>query len=176
MWAIATKNNKAKQTSSHSFNDNATNLKLRRIVPLGIIFFILILIVILFFLLKNFNSPEAQTKILVNAVDNNDTQKVATVLSTKDNKVDPDEAKEYIKYIKSEVGMKSFKSDIKETVSKLNKNNSSVASYIQTRSGQDVLRISKNGTRYLFFDNMSFTAPTKQPIIKPKEKLSMNSK
>ncbi|BBD91727.1 zinc ribbon domain-containing protein [Staphylococcus caprae] len=164
------KNNKAKQTSSHSFNDNATNLKLRRIVPLGIIFFILILIVILFFLLKNFNSPEAQTKILVNAVDNNDTQKVATVLSTKDNKVDPDEAKEYIKYIKSEVGMKSFKSDIKETVSKLNKNNSSVASYIQTRSGQDVLRISKNGTRYLFFDNMSFTAPTKQPIIKPKEK------
>lgn len=39
--------------------------------------------------------------------------------------------------------MKSFKSDIKETVSKLNKNNSSVASYIQTRSGQDVLRISK---------------------------------
>ena len=29
--------------------------------------------------------------------------------------------KEYIKYIKSEVGMKSFKSDIKETVSKLNK-------------------------------------------------------
>lgn len=72
--------------------------------------------------------------------------------------------------------MKSFKSDIKETVSKLNKNNSSVASYIQTRSGQDVLRISKNGTRYLFSDNMSFTAPTKQPIIKPKEKLSMNSK
>ena len=35
VWAIATKkNNKAKQTSSHSFNDNATNLKLRRIVPL----------------------------------------------------------------------------------------------------------------------------------------------
>ena len=101
----------------------------------------MILIVILFFLLKIFN--RAQTKILVNAVDNNDTQKVATVLSTKDNKVDPDEAKEYIKYIKSEVGMKSFKSDIKETVSKLNKNNSSVASYIQTRSGQDVLRISK---------------------------------
>ena len=48
---------------------------------------------VLFFLLKNFNSPDAQAKILVNAVDNNDTQKVATLLSTKDNKVDPDEAK-----------------------------------------------------------------------------------
>ena len=69
-------------------------------------------------------------------------KRLQQLLSTKDNKVDPDEAKEYIKYIKSEVGMKSFKSDIKETVSKLNKI-FSVASYIQTRSGQDVLRISK---------------------------------
>ena len=92
--------NKTKQQSSQSQNNNATNLKLRRIVPLGIVFFILILIVVFFFLLKNFNSPDAQAKILVNAVDNNDTQKVATLLSTKDNKVDPDEAKEYIKYIK----------------------------------------------------------------------------
>ncbi len=32
-------------------------------------FFILILIIILFFLLRNFNSPEAQTKILVNAIE-----------------------------------------------------------------------------------------------------------
>ena len=37
--------------------------------------------------------------------------------------------------------MKSFKSDIKETVSKLNKN--ILVSFIQTRSGQDVLRIVK---------------------------------
>ena len=43
-----------------------------------------------------------------------------------------------------------------------------MASYIQTKSGQDVLKISKNGTKYLIFDNMSFTAPTKKPIIKPK--------
>ncbi len=53
---------------------------------------------------------------------------------------------------------------------KLNKSKTSVASYIQTRSGQNILRVSKNGTRYIFFDNMSFTAPTKQPIVKPKEK------
>ena len=43
-----------------------------------------------------------------------------------------------------------------------------MASYIQTRDGQDVLRVSKNGTRYLIFDNMSFNAPTKQPVVKPK--------
>lgn len=44
-------------------------------VPWAIGFFILILIIILFFLLRNFNSPEAQTKILVNAIENNDKQK-----------------------------------------------------------------------------------------------------
>ena len=63
--------------------------------------------VILFFLLRNFNSPNAQTKILVNAIDNDDNQKVATLLSTKDNKVDPDEASAYIKYIKK-VGIKTL--------------------------------------------------------------------
>lgn len=146
------------------------NIKMRKMVPWAIGFFILILIIILFFLLRNFNSPEAQTKILVNAIENNDKQKVATLLSTKDNKVDSEEAKVYINYIKDEVGLKQFVSDLKNTVHKLNKSKTSVASYIQTRSGQNILRVSKNGTRYIFFDNMSFTAPTKQPIVKPKEK------
>ncbi|WP_256075798.1 DUF1381 domain-containing protein, partial [Staphylococcus aureus] len=81
-----------------------------------------------------------------------------------------EEAKVYINYIKDEVGLKQFVSDLKNTVQKLNKSKTSVASYIQTRSGQNILRLSKNGTRYIFFDNMSFTAPTKQPIVKPKEK------
>ncbi|MBU5849196.1 hypothetical protein JVV55_19210, partial [Vibrio cholerae O1] len=71
-----------------------------------------------FFLLRNFNSPEAQTKILVNAIENNDKQKVATLLSTKDNKVDYEEAKVYINYIKDEVGLKQFVSDLKNTVHK----------------------------------------------------------
>ncbi|HDY9494071.1 TPA: hypothetical protein RRM84_001757 [Staphylococcus argenteus] len=146
------------------------NIKIRKMVPWAIGFFIIILIIILFFLLRNFNSPEAQTKILVNAIENNDKQKVATLLSTKDNKVDSEEAKVYIRYIKDEVGLKQFVTDLENTVHKLNKSKTSVASYIQTRSGQNVLRVSKNGRRYIFFDNMSFTAPTKQPIIKPKEK------
>ncbi len=100
-------------------------------------------------LLENSISPEAQTKILVNAI-NNDKQKVATLLSIKDNKVDSEEAKVYINYIKDEVGLKQFVSDLKNTVHKLNKSKTSVASYIQTRSGQNILRVSKNGTRYIF--------------------------
>ncbi len=56
---------------------------MRKMVPWAIGFFILILIIILFFLLRNFNSPECATKILVNAIENNDKQKVATLLSTK---------------------------------------------------------------------------------------------
>ena len=104
--------------------------------------------VILFFLLRNFNSPNAQTKILVNAIDNDDNQKVATLLSTKDNKVDPDEASAYIKYIKSR--NKNFIRDVRNTVDKLNKSHSSVASYIQTRDGQDVLRVSKMGHDILY--------------------------
>ena len=161
-------NSEQHENSTNQSSNKTTNIKIRKIVPVAIIFFIIILLVILFFLLRNFNSPNAQTKILVNAIDNDDNQKVATLLSTKDNKVDPDEASAYIKYIKKEVGIKNFIRDVRNTVDKLNKSHSSVASYIQTRDGQDVLRVSKNGTRYLIFDNMSFNAPTKQPVVKPK--------
>ncbi|HBO6125569.1 TPA: hypothetical protein L4577_006275, partial [Pseudomonas aeruginosa] len=141
-------NSEQHQSNTNQSSDKTTNIKIRKIVPVAIIFFIIILLVILFFLLRNFNSPNAQTKILVNAIDNDDNQKVATLLSTKDNKVDPDEASAYIKYIKKEVGIKNFIRDVRNTVDKLNKSHSSVASYIQTRDGQDVLRVSKNGTRY----------------------------
>ncbi len=68
------------------------------------------------------------------------------------------------------LGLSNLSATLKNTVHKLNKSKTSVASYIQTRSGRNILRVSKNGTRYIFFDNMSFTAPTKQPIVKPKEK------
>lgn len=38
----------------------------------------------------------------------------------------------------------------------------------KTRAGNNYLRVSKNGTRLLIFDNMSYTAPTKKAIVKPK--------
>ena len=63
----------------------------------------------------------------MNAIENNDKKKVATLLSTKDNKVDSEEAKVYINYIKDEVGLKQFVSDLKNTVHKLNKSKTSVA-------------------------------------------------
>ena len=52
--------------------------------------------------MKNFNSPEAQSEILINAIDNNDTQKLSTILSTQNNSVDENEAEAYIGYIKEE--------------------------------------------------------------------------
>ena len=75
-----------------------TNQNLRKMVPWGIGIFIVILLIILFFLLRNFNTPEAQAKILANAVKNNDTQRIATILSTRENKVSTYEAETYIKY------------------------------------------------------------------------------
>lgn len=49
----------------------------------------------------------------------------------------------HILNILKEVGIKNFIRDVRNTVDKLNKSHSSVASYIQTRDGQDVLRVSK---------------------------------
>ena len=156
------------ENSSNQASNEAT-IRLKKIVPWAIGGFIIILLIIVFVLLKNFNSPDAQAKILINAIDNDDSQKVATMLTTRDNKVDETEAQTYIKYIKKEVGMTKFIFDIRETVEKLNKSETRVAAYLQTRAGENVLRVSKNGRRYLIFNNMSFTPPTKEVTVKPKE-------
>src|SRR5699024_6421543 len=140
-----------------------------KVIPLGIAFFILILLIIIFFLLKNFNSPEAQSEIIINAVNHNDTQKLSTLLSTQNNSVDENEAKSYIKYIKNEVGMDNFVEDVNNKIAKLNKSETKESDFVTAKNGEKVLRISKNGTRYLIFDNMSFTAPTKEAIVKPKK-------
>ena len=158
------------KTMTRSSKDNviATNIRARKIIPWGIAFFIIILLIIIFFLLKNFNSPEAQSDILINAVDNNDTQKLSTILSTQNNSVDDNEATAYIQYIRDEVGMKNFVKDVNQKIKKLNESDTKESDYVTAKNGENVLRISKNGRRYMFFDNMSFTAPTKEAIIKTK--------
>ncbi|WP_105978760.1 TcaA NTF2-like domain-containing protein [Staphylococcus simulans] len=146
-----------------------TNQNLRKMVPWGISIFIVILLIILFFLLRNFNTPEAQAKILANAVKNNDTQRIATILSTRENKVSTYEAETYIKYIKSEIGQNKFDKELQETIRNIDRNDKD-ASFIKTPDGNKILRITKNGRRFIFFDNISFTTITKKPIIKPKTK------
>lgn len=146
-----------------------TNQNLRRMVPWGIGIFIIILLIILFFLLRNFNTPEAQAQILANAVKNNDTQRIATILSTRENKVSTYEAETYIKYIKSEIGQNKFDKELQETIRNIDRNDKD-ASYIKTPDGNKILRITKNGRRFIFFDNISFTTITKKPIVKPKTK------
>ncbi|ANK39191.1 zinc-ribbon domain-containing protein [Staphylococcus equorum] len=165
-----------KMTRSTKTNKNTTNINVRKVIPWGIAFFILILLIIVFFLVRNFNSPEAQSEIIINAVDNNDTQKLSTLLSTQNNSVDENEADAYIKYIKNEVGMDNFVKDVNSKIAKLNQNDTKNSDFVTAKNGEKVLRISKNGTRYLIFDNMSFTAPTKEAIVKPKQETTYKFK
>lgn len=162
------KKSDSKDKQIHTPQTNTSNIKIRKFIPWAIVAFIVILLVIVFLLVRNCNTPDAQTKILVNAIDNNDSQKVATLLSSKNSHIDSDEASVYIDYIRSEVGMKKFAHDIRSTVETLNKSDSKEAINLKTRAGNNYLRVSKNGTRLLIFDNMSYTAPTKQAIVKPK--------
>ncbi|PWZ47442.1 teicoplanin resistance protein VanZ, partial [Staphylococcus pseudintermedius] len=52
---------------SSSSNNNKRPPSLKKVIPIAIVSFIIILLIILFLLLRNFNSPEAQAKILINA-------------------------------------------------------------------------------------------------------------
>src|SRR5699024_6218955 len=127
-----------------------------------------ILVLVIFILLKNSNAAEAQAEILVNAVYINVTQKTSTLLSTHNISVDDNQAKAYNKYIINEVAMKELVKEINKKVTEINDSNTNEEDYVTAKNGEKVLRISKNGQRYLIFDNMSFTAPTKEAIVKPK--------
>lgn len=162
------KANSKKKKTNKTTNENI-NQSIRKMVPWGIGTFIIILLIILFFLLKNFNSPEAQAKIFVNAVKNNDTQRISNILSTRDNKVGGDEAETYIKYIKNEIGLKKFDKELNDTVHDIDKKNKD-AGYIKTPDGNNILRVTMNGRRYIFFDNIGFSTETKKAIIKKKAK------
>lgn len=175
---MAQSQNSKRSASKHSNNKKRNtnkapreniNQNIRKMVPWGIGTFIVILLIILFFLLKNFNSPEAQAKIFVNAVKNNDTQRIANILSTRDNKVGSDEAETYIKYIKHEIGLKKFNQELNDTVHDIDKKDKD-ADYIKTPDGNNVLRVTMNGRRYIFFDNIGFATETKKAIIKKKAK------
>ncbi|UEX90484.1 TcaA second domain-containing protein [Staphylococcus ratti] len=143
----------------------AKQLKMKQMIPLGIFVFIIILLMILFLLLRNYNSPEAQANLLINAIDNDDASRVSSLLSSKENKVGRKEATIYIQFIKKEIGTRQFEKEVHKTVDQLDKK-STVAKYIKTKDGVDVLRISMNGRRYFLFDNLGFQAPTKQAEIK----------
>ncbi|MCS4486094.1 TcaA NTF2-like domain-containing protein [Staphylococcus americanisciuri] len=147
------------ETSAASMN------VLKKWVPVIIVSFIIVLLLILFLLLRNFNSPEAQAKIFVNAVQNDDASKVATLISTKQNKVGRKDAERYIQFIKNEMGFKVLKKEVYTHVEKLNED-SPVAYEIKTADNQTILRISKNGRRYFIFDNLGFQAPTKNAVLK----------
>ncbi|MDU4449654.1 MAG: hypothetical protein E7I78_06540, partial [Staphylococcus lugdunensis] len=75
----ATINDNGENNSNQASNE--ATIRLKKIVPWAIGGFIIILLIIVFVLLKNFNSPDAQAKILINAIDNDDSQKVATMLT-----------------------------------------------------------------------------------------------
>ena len=60
--------------------------------------------------------------------------------------------------------MKKFARDIKSTVETLNKSDSKEAINLKTRAGNNYLRVSKNGTRLLIFDNMSYTVRQRRQL------------
>ena len=63
--------NKDNQINSPQINTSNIRISLF----LGLSLAIIVLLIIVFVLVRNYNSPDAQTKILVNAIDNNDSQK-----------------------------------------------------------------------------------------------------
>ncbi|UXR78081.1 MULTISPECIES: teicoplanin resistance protein VanZ [unclassified Staphylococcus] len=159
------KQSQTQKTENDKSSEKGTK-SIKKWIPFIIIGFITVLLLILFLLLRNFNSPEAQAKILVNAVDNNDTAKVSNLISTKQNKVGRQEAERYISYIKDEMGIKSFEKKVLQHVEQFDEG-SPVSYVVKTDKNQEILHISKNGRRYLIFDNLSFQAPMKKAVLKP---------
>ena len=91
------------------------------------------------------------------------TRNVSNILSTRNNKVGSDEAETFIKYIKNEIGLKKFDKELNATVHDIDQHQKD-AGYIKTPDGNKILRVTMNGRRYIFFDNIGFATETKKRL------------
>ncbi|WP_420903254.1 TcaA second domain-containing protein, partial [Staphylococcus pettenkoferi] len=79
----------------------------------------------------------------------NDTQNLSTILSTKDNKLDPAQAHAYINYIKNNLHINKFKSQLNQNISHLNHTHNPIKHHLTSKNPHHLLQITKNPPPYL---------------------------
>ena len=118
------------------------------------------------FSIKNQFSPEKQASNIAQAIKKDDEKALAKEVTTQnDQKLSKQEARAYLNYIKTEDDLNNVGSNVEQSAKEIKDNRYNNLSV--DANGNNVLNISKDGKKFLFFDNYSFNVPQKSVSIYP---------
>ena len=144
-----------RQTSNHHAPTHNGNKKTWIII--SIVAVIIIALIALFLILKSQLSPEKQASQIAHAIKQDDAKALSKEVTSGNSHLSEEEARAYLNYIKEEDDLTHVGNSIEQTTKEVKDNyykNSSVDA-----NGNNILNISKDGKKYLFFDNYQFDVP-----------------
>lgn len=135
-------------------------------IIIAVIAVLLIALIVAFSLLKNQFSPEKQASNIAQAIKKDDEKALAKEVTTQnDQKLSQEEARAYLNYIKTEDDLNNVGSNVEQSAKEIKDNRFNNLSV--DANGNNVLNISKDGKKFLFFDNYTFNVPQKSVSIYP---------
>ncbi|MCE4963938.1 zinc-ribbon domain-containing protein [Staphylococcus haemolyticus] len=135
-------------------------------IIIAVIAVLLIALIVAFSVLKNQFSPEKQASNIAQAIKKDDEKALAKEVTTQnDQKLSKQEARAYLNYIKTEDDSNNVGSNVEQSAKEIKDNRYNNLS-VDTNENS-VLNISKDGKKFLFFDNYSFNVPQKSVSIYP---------
>lgn len=135
-------------------------------IIIAVIAVLLIALIVAFSVLKNQFSPEKQASNIAQAIKKDDEKALAKEVTTQnDQKLSKQEARAYLNYIKTEDDLNNVGSNVEQSAKEIKDNRYNNLSV--DANGNNVLNISKDGKKFLFFDNYSFNVPQKSVSIYP---------
>ena len=136
---------------------NKSNKKTWLIVT--IVLAIIIALVVIFTIAKNQMSPEKQATHIAHAIKKDDAKSLSKQLTSNDHRLNEEEARAYLKYIKAESDLKHVADKVEENTKDIKNNHYNNLSV--DANDNNILNISKDGKKYVFFDNYQFNVPQK---------------
>lgn len=129
----------------------------RNKIIIGSIILLLILLFTVYKVLQNHYAPENIANTIVNAIEADDTKELSHLVEVHGKDMTADDANAFIKYVKDDVELTTFKSNVLNTI-----NNRSEQSHVTDIyfDGGTIMSMSQNGKHLGLFNKYEFSVPT----------------
>lgn len=158
-------NQKNKTQHVHSNHTQKSNKKMWMII--GIIALLFIALIIAFSILKSQFSPEKQASNIAHAIKKDDEKALSKEVTSGDENLNKEEARAYLDYIKEEDDLNNVANHVEQTAKDVKDKHYKNLSV--DANGNNVLNISKDGKKFVFFDNYNFNIPQRSISMYPNE-------
>ncbi|PTH08599.1 zinc ribbon domain-containing protein [Staphylococcus capitis] len=145
--------------NDNNYNHHSRNDNKKTWIIASIIIVVIIALIALFLILKSQFSPEKQASHISHAIKKDDAKALSKEVTSGANNshLSEEEARAYLNFIKEEDDLTNVANNIEQNAEEV-KNNHYRNTTVDA-NGNNILNISKNGKKVLFFDDYQFNVP-----------------